>query len=241
LSTTDERDDSSVDLVLVEPAEGDDIVVVPGPGDAERTRRRRAAFALGGVAGALVIVGGIALLARNLDSGPAVVQTSSPTTIDTKAISSEHSTTTVAAKTTTPAVVATTAPTTAAPQTVVTSPAIVPPPTAPPIVSPTVAAVAQYGASVLTWTAPSTLTVASGKTAPLAVTAHNPTNGTVTLPHPLACTPRLDHTGVCAEMVQLIGAGQSASAQYTIDAKGIAPGKYSLSIEGVLTVAVTVS
>ena len=42
-------------------------------------------------------------------------------------------------------------------------------------------------------------------------------------------------------MVQLIGAGQSASAPYTIDARGIAKGHYTLKIEGVLTVAVTVS
>jgi hypothetical protein len=41
--------------------------------------------------------------------------------------------------------------------------------------------------------------------------------------------------------VQLINSGQSASAQYTIDAHGIAPGHYLLKIEGVLTVAVTVS
>jgi hypothetical protein len=41
--------------------------------------------------------------------------------------------------------------------------------------------------------------------------------------------------------VQVIGPGQSASAQYTIDATGIAPGHYSMRIEGVLTVPVTVT
>ena len=35
--------------------------------------------------------------------------------------------------------------------------------------------------------------------------------------------------------------GQSASARYTIDASGIAKGHYTLKIEGVLTVAVTVT
>ncbi|MDP9332871.1 MAG: hypothetical protein M3Q30_06140, partial [Actinomycetota bacterium] len=92
-----------------------------------------------------------------------------------------------------------------------------------------------------TWDAPPSLAIAAGMSASLAVIAHNPTDGTVTLPHPLACTPRLDHGEVCTEMVQLISSGRSASARYTIDASGIAKGHYTLRIEGVLTVAVTVS
>jgi hypothetical protein len=99
----------------------------------------------------------------------------------------------------------------------------------------------QYGASALTWTAPGALTIAAEHSGPLSVTAHNPTDGTVTLSHPLACTPRLDHSEMCPEMVQLIPAGGSASAQYTIDAHGIAPGHYVLKIEGVLSVPVTVT
>ena len=63
----------------------------------------------------------------------------------------------------------------------------------------------------------------------------------MTLPHPLACTPRLDHGEFCTEVVQLIGSGQSVTARYTIDASGIAKGHYSLQIEGVLTVTVTVN
>jgi hypothetical protein len=97
------------------------------------------------------------------------------------------------------------------------------------------------GANVLTWTAPASLDVAAGATAALAVTAHNPTDRNVDLPHPLSCTPRLDHAETCAPEVQRIAAHASASATYTIDAHGIAPGQYTLSIEGVLTVAVTVS
>ena len=93
----------------------------------------------------------------------------------------------------------------------------------------------------MTWDAPASLAITAGKTATLSVTAHNRTDGTVTLPHPLACTPRLDHGEMCPEMVQLIGSGQSASARYTIDASGIAKGHYTLKIEGVLTVAVTVT
>src|SRR4029077_2153826 len=98
----------------------------------------------------------------------------------------------------------------------------------------------QYGASVLAWDAPHGMTIPSGKTAPLTVMAFNRTDRIVNLPHPLSCTPRLDHTEVCTEMVQTIPAGGSATATYTIDARGIAPGNYALRIEGVLTVDVTV-
>jgi hypothetical protein len=63
----------------------------------------------------------------------------------------------------------------------------------------------------------------------------------VSLAHPLGCTPRLDHREVCADIVQMIAAGAFASARYTIDAHGFAPGNYTLHIEGVLTVPVTVS
>jgi hypothetical protein len=97
------------------------------------------------------------------------------------------------------------------------------------------------GPNVLTWTAPASLDLAAGATAPLTVTAHNPTGRNVDLPHPLSCTPRVDHAEMCAPEAQRIAAHASASATYTIDAHGIAPGQYTLSIEGVLTVAVTVS
>ena len=99
----------------------------------------------------------------------------------------------------------------------------------------------QYGARVLTWDAPRSFTMTEGTTKTISVRAHNPTDGIVTLPHPLSCTPRLDHHDVCAESVQLIGPGGSAAAQYAIDATGIAPGSYSLTIEGVLKITVTVT
>ena len=90
----------------------------------------------------------------------------------------------------------------------------------------------QYGPSVLTWSAPRSFALPAGTSTLLAITAHNPTDGTVTLPHPLSCTPRLDHAEMCPEMVQLIGAGQSASANYTIDASGVAKGRYTLDDRG---------
>ncbi|MDQ1435450.1 MAG: hypothetical protein QOF59_2266, partial [Actinomycetota bacterium] len=54
-------------------------------------------------------------------------------------------------------------------------------------------------------------------------------------------TPRLDHGETCAQVVQIIPPGGSASAGYTIDAHGVGPGKYQLRIEGVLTIPVTVT
>jgi hypothetical protein len=117
---------------------------------------------------------------------------------------------------------------------VVAPPPTVPAPTLPPPPK-------EYGASVLTWTAPRTLTIETGHAVSLFVTAHNPTDGIASLPHPLSCAPRLDHSEVCSETVQPIGSGQSASAGYTIDAHGVVPGRYTLDIEGVVTLSVTVT
>jgi hypothetical protein len=97
------------------------------------------------------------------------------------------------------------------------------------------------GASALTWTAPHTFDIPAGTTSALTVVGHNPTDRAVDLPHPLACTPRLDHGETCAPEVQRIPAHTSATATFTIDATGVAPGAYTLSIEGVLTIPVTVS
>jgi hypothetical protein len=98
-----------------------------------------------------------------------------------------------------------------------------------------------FGAHSLTWTAPTSMTIPSGTTAPLTVLAYNPTGRSVSLSHPLSCTPRLDHGEVCPDIVQLIGSHRSAGAHYTIDATGVVAGSYTLTIEGVLTVNVTVS
>ena len=91
VSTTDERDDGSIETARLEtapqaePADGDDIVVIPaGPEDPERQRRRRAIHALGGVAVAVLVVGAIALVARNNDPATATVRLSPPTTVATE-------------------------------------------------------------------------------------------------------------------------------------------------------------
>jgi hypothetical protein len=82
--------------------------------------------------------------------------------------------------------------------------------------------------------------MAAGTTRSVTVAAHNPTDGVVTLAHPLSCTPRLDHGEMCAQVVQTIASGRSAGATYVIDARDVAPGHYTLNVEGVLSIAVTV-
>jgi hypothetical protein len=222
--------------------DGDDIVVIPdGP---EGPSRRRRLF-LAGAALAIVVIGAgaIALIERDDSSpSPAAVQTRAPTApVVGRALA-----TTVPAKKR-PVVAATTIASTVptsvvtAPPNEIVAPASIPTPPPLPTTPPTAAPPKQYGTSVLTWSAPGRLTVASGRTATLAVTAHNPTDGSVTLPHPLSCTPRLDQGEMCTQVVQVIPAGGSASATYSIDAQGIAAGTYQLRIEGALTVPVTVT
>jgi hypothetical protein len=45
---------------------------------------------------------------------------------------------------------------------------------------------------------------------------------------------------MCAQVVQTIASGRSAGATYVIDARDVAPGHYTLNVEGVLSIAVTV-
>jgi hypothetical protein len=197
------------------------------------------------LAAVAVVAGVIALVARDDGSkppaavrtispapSPPVVEKVAPTTV-------LHKKPRVVGPTTLPPPVP---PVTAAtaPRNQVVTPASVAPP--PPVVTPTTRpAPKPYGTSVLTWNAPRRLTIGSGQTAALSVTARNPTDGSVALPHPLSCTPRLDHGETCAQVVQIIPAGGSASAGYTIDAHGVRPGSYQLRIEGVLTIPVTVT
>ncbi len=253
MSTTDERDGSTVETARLEArrrdaAAGDDIVVLSS---ADPRRPGRRDLVIGLVTVALLIVAGlvtVVLVIRNSQNEK--VRTTSPTVATAPVgIGTGPRPTTVAHRTPTtsthaPATGAVVVPT-VGPN--VTSGIVVAPmdsgpaPTVPPTTgSPTTAPAKQYGASALTWSAPHSMTVLAESTAILAVAAHNHTDGTVTLPHPLTCAPRLDHDEICPAVVQVLTHGTSAGAQYTIDAHGIAPGHYSLKIEGVLTVAVTV-
>jgi hypothetical protein len=249
VATTDDRG-GAVDTTRLIAAEGDDIVVVPaGPGNPEGPRRVRRVLVATAIVAVVVLTGAIAVAAQRNGSTARVRTTSPPTLSPKPPVAKARPKPTVARTKPAPAAAVTTVPTTVpskTPQTLVAVPPASGParttPTMAPSPAPTTAAPPkQYGASALTWDAPRALTIAAGKTAPLVVTAHNPTDGTVTLPHPLPCTPRLDHNEVCPEMAQFISSGQSASAKYVIDASGIAKGSYTLKIEGVLTIAVTVS
>ena len=254
MSTTDERDDGT--LAVTPPvvpagsptgADGDDITVVTtGPAE-ETTGRRRRVFLVGtAVAVTVVVAGVVALVAVSKSAGSnhagsksAVINPVSPSVVSSPDVKPAATKKPVVHPTASVAPIAPTVPAPLPPHTTITARVVTPPPA---FVAPTTPAPPkQYGAAALTWSAPHSLTIATGKTAALAVTAHNGTDGIVTLAHPLSCTPRLDHGEMCTQNVQLVPSGQSASAQYTISAAGIAPGSYTLNIEGVFTVAVTVN
>lgn len=250
MATTEDRDGTALETTRATPVAGDGIVVIPAVDAPEGPRRARVLLVGGGIVAILVLAAGIAVAARGAGSTTRL-RTTSPSILPSKPLVSKHVAKT-RPKPTVPrdkpaATVAVTMPT-SPPRTALTAPpASVAAPatprlsvsgTAPPT---TAAPPKQYGPAALTWSAPRSFELAAGTSKLLAITAHNPTDGTVTLPHPLSCAPRLDHGEMCPEMVQLVGAGQAASANYTIDASGVAKGHYTLDIEGVLTVAVTVS
>jgi hypothetical protein len=251
VSTMDERDGGTLERdpsTPVVPLEGDNIVVLPDGGDGhggDRAPRRSRPVLVGAVTLALVlIIGVIALVTHGSSSKPRLQTTSPPPSLPV--VAKVHRTPAKPHQKPKPKVAITTVPATL-PKTSVTSGHVVVAPPSPPASTPvaptptTVEPIAQYGPSVLQWAAPGPLVIAGGASKTFSITAHNPTPGMVTLPHPLSCAPRLDHSEVCPEVVQVISPQQSASAQYTIDARGVAAGHYTLRIEGVLTIDVTVT
>jgi hypothetical protein len=237
VATTDDRDGVAVETTRVVPADGDDIVVVPAlPGDPHHPGLVRRALVAAAIVAVLALGTAFAIASRHTGSTVRVRTTSPPTLSPLPVVVKTHLKSTVPRAKRSPTVAVTTVPRIHS-----VPPVVVPPARSVPAAPTTAAPPKQYGPSVLTWDAPRSLSIAAGKSATLPVTAHNPTDGTVTLPYPLSCTPRLDNGEMCPAMVQLIGAGQSASTRFTIEARGVAKGKYTLKIEGVLTVAVTVS
>jgi hypothetical protein len=242
VTSTEERGDGSIGTAHAPhaPLEGDDIKVIPG-GAPDEPRGRQLLVIIGAaVVSIAAMVAAIALLTRHDGKTATIaVQPTAPTVPVVRQATKPHP---KPNRLEPPKVAAPTVPATVPVHTPISSPPIVssPPQTAPAPTLP-LAPPKQYGASALSWDAPHRLTIARGKTARLTVIASNRTDGVVNLPHPLSCTPRLDHTEVCTEMVQTIAPGGSATATYTIDARGIAPGNYTLQIEGVLTIPVTVS
>jgi hypothetical protein len=130
-----------------------------------------------------------------------------------------------------------------------------PPPVAP--TEPPVTAPPSYPPSALQWAAtPAALTIKSGGHRVLTVHVTNPTDGTVTLPHPLSCAPTLrgpkGHMigfGVCEEMAQVMSPHDQLTQRYTIYATdtaaagggAVAPGTYTASVENLFDVKVTIT
>jgi hypothetical protein len=105
----------------------------------------------------------------------------------------------------------------------------------------------------LQWSAtPAALTIKSGGHASFTVHVTNPTNGTVTLPHPLSCAPTLrgpkGHTigfAVCEEMAQVMSPHDALTQTYVItassDGTALAPGTYTATVENRFDVKVTIT
>jgi hypothetical protein len=240
VADTLDRDGDAVDVTpRTEVLEGDDIVVIPDEPETHTSRRRRIALVIGAVAVvvAIVVIAAVAAGGNN-KSEPQVVaaspnpnlgrtaappKASAPTTVKVKTKRSTHQTTPHASATT--------------PARVVVPPSIpnaTTPPTAPP-------ALTEFPLSAIRWTAPSSLTIAHDAQTTITVVAHNPTSGTITLPQPLACAPTLSGNGMCTAMAQILAPGETATAHYKIDGGEVSPGNYTLSVEGVLSIKVTVT
>jgi hypothetical protein len=243
VASTEERDRTSVDLrapvdaraPVVETApDGDDLVVIPGGTESARSHRFRTQIVAGTVAAVVVVAITIALLVRDDGSTRRVVTLAPPASLVAPVANTpKPSTAPKKPKTSTPvqappgSLVAS-SPVSHAPQ------VSAPPATAAP-------APKTYPPSALRWTVPGAVSITQGKSKQISVTATNPTDGTIALPHPLSCTPRLDHGEMCAQVTQEIGAGQSAHATYTIDATDFGPGSYTLNVEELVTINVTVT
>jgi hypothetical protein len=247
------------DHSVAEPAtidtelDGDDIVVVP---DAPPGRRRSRAWIVGAVVVAMIAAGVGIAVAVTRDDGTTSVQSKAPAGPKPETKASEPSrprsqpTQPVGQKP--PAVPAVPV----VPQTPVSSPPVGVAPPPPPAVAqtePPVNAPPQSPTSVLQWSAtPAALTIPAGGDAVLRVHVVNPSDGTVTLGHPLSCPPTLrDANGhvvgsaVCTEMAQLLAPHEQQTQRYVItaiaDGAPLEPGKYTASVENLFDVKVTVT
>jgi hypothetical protein len=256
VTTTGGPEHSVAEPVTVEHLDGDDIVVVS---DAPPARHRRSrALLVGAVVVAVIAAGvGIAVAVTRNDAN-STIETSAPVrTTPTPAPSQPK-----AEKPKPPKLPAAEnpPPDSIEPETPVSSPpvAVVPPPPPPvvpqqspdtvPVVSPP---------SVLQWSAtPAALTIPAGGHKTLTVQVVNPSEGTVTLGHPISCPPtlrgpkgRVIGYSVCVEMVQLLAPHDELTQRYVIHATDAAaaggaalqPGVYTASIQGLFDVKVTVT
>jgi hypothetical protein len=256
VATTEGRGGTVVDTTTESVASGDDIVVIPETPDMPPRGPHRAFIAGGLVVALLLIAGSVFALAARDDSADERVATQADASDDTPqppAVDETPVASNAPAKPSTPKA---SAPAAAqpepkdSPQTGSAGPGqgsrqdeatphlpVIPnPQSSTPAPQPKTSPL-----SAVVWTAPDSLTLAQGTKKSITVTAQNPTDGTITLPWPLSCAPQLDGGGVCPAVAQLLAPGTSASATYVIDATGIAAGNYTLTIEGVLKIPVTVT
>jgi hypothetical protein len=234
VASTKDRD-GGVDLTArTEVFDGDDVVVIPDEPQPHNTRRRRVALVVGALATVAAIIIVAAIAAGGTKAKPQVLAASPNPNLGRTAPAPKAS----APK---PVRRKTRSSTPGAPLT--SAPVIVVPPSLPNLTTPPTAAPAltQYPPSSIQWTAPASVTIAHNAQTTITVVAHNPTNGTITLPHPLACAPTLSGNGICAEMAQILAPGESASAHYKIDGAEVSPGVYTLDVEGVLKIRVVVT
>src|SRR5262249_16958730 len=94
-------------------------------------------------------------------------------------------------------------------------------------------------------------TIKSGGAGVVTVWVTNPTDGTVTLPHPLSCAPTLrgpkGHVigfAVCEEMAQVMAPHDTLRQKYAItassDGNALAPGDYTATVENLFDVKVKI-
>ncbi len=248
--TTTGGPDSVTEPVTVEQLDGDDIEVVP---DAPPVHRRRARFVVVGAVVVVVLAAGIGIaVALTRDNGPTTVRAIAPVTpqrtpAPSHAPRSKPNRPVVHEP---PASIAPLTPASPPPSVAVPPPPVAP--TQPPVTSPPVSP-----ASVLQWSStPAALTIPAGGHATLTVHVVNPSDGTVTLGHPLSCPPTLrgpkGHVigySVCTEMAQLIAPHEQFTQRYVVYATdtaapgggALAPGVYTASVENLFAVTVTVT
>ena len=249
MTTTGGPEHSVAEPVTNAHFDGDDIVVIP---DAAPVRRRRSRALLVGAVVVVLIAAGVAIaVALTRDDGKQSVQSVAPAR-PAPAVSQPKRPPVKQRR------VVQKPPASIAPKTPVSSPPVVgaaPPPPPPPVAptEPPVTAPPSYPPSVLQWTAtPAALTIKSGSAGVLTVEVTNPTDGTVTLPHPLSCPPTLrgpkGHVigyGVCTEMAQIMSPHQTLRQKYVIkassDGGALAPGNYTASVENLFDVKVKIT
>jgi hypothetical protein len=254
--TEETRETNVIDLTVaqhdepvVEPAlEGDDITVTNETVAEPRRRSFRRAWLIALGVGAVVLM--IAIVAfvvtSNDDAGDERVatDTGNESAVDspsTSAVTLPGAGTTQPVQAPSDSSPSASAPIVAPPS----GPAATPPSAATPPAAPgtTVPAPLTSPVSVLQWSAtPAAITVRSGEVTTVSITVRNPSNGVVTLPNPMSCTPALDGSAMCAQMAEMVAPGSQHAQIYNIDARGIAPGSYSFVLQGGLfSVPVTVT